>query len=366
MLTFESAFPAKKYAFVPDGYRLEQLLFFDIETTGFAADVSSLYLIGCLYYQEQAWHAIQWFADDYRSEKALLTAFFAFMEGFQVLLHYNGSGFDIPYLQKKCRQHKLAFSFAHIMSLDVYKELTPYKKLLPLPNLKQKTVEQSIGIHRKDCYDGGQLIEVYVEYIHRKFKQQEGCDELLSLLLLHNKEDLQGLLAVSALLLPPKIISTKKATNGSSVSALATVLTFQLSLPYPLSSPLSLEKGVAKLVAKGNEGCLTLQPFTGELKYFYPDYKNYYYLPLEDTAIHKSVAQYVEKNYREKAKASNCYAKRSGTFLPAPAGFSLPQNTHLFYREYKDKTPWFEVTEAFWENHAAILAYAKATFQSSP
>ena len=31
---------------------LEQLLFFDIETTGFSADTASLYLIGCVYFRE--------------------------------------------------------------------------------------------------------------------------------------------------------------------------------------------------------------------------------------------------------------------------------------------------------------------------
>ncbi len=362
MLTFTSIFETEENPFCPAGFLPEQLLYFDIETTGFSADVSSLYLIGCLYYQEAAWRTIQWFADDYHSEKALLTAFFTFSENFKVLLHYNGTGFDIPYLQKKCRQYKLPFSFNHIVSLDIYKELTPYKKLLPLPNLKQKTVENSLGFCREDKYDGGQLISVYVEYIHRKLKKQEGCPSCLSLLLLHNKEDLEGLFLCSRLLLPPQI-TYKKAVDGNAAERkLPSVFTFQLSFPYCLSWPLSLETAAAKLTLEKNQGALELFPFIGELKYFYPDYKNYYYLPFEDMAIHKSVAEYVEKNYREKAKACNCYTRRNSTFLPVPPGFSLPEGTPLFYQKHKDKIPWFEVEESFLTDAKAILSYLKAMF----
>ena len=54
----------------------------------------------------------------------------------------------------------------------------------------------------------------------------------------------------------------------------------------------------------------------GSLKYFYPDYRNYYYLPEEDRAIHKSVGCYVDSRFREKAKPDTCYVRKEGLFLP--------------------------------------------------
>lgn len=353
MLTLESPFIPQIQGFGPSGFPPERLLYFDIETTGLSADTSSLYLIGCLYYRSSSWHTLQWFADDYQSEAALLTAFFTFMESFDILIHYNGTGFDIPYLQKKCRQHRLSFSFDSIRSLDIYKELTPYKKLLSLPNLKQKTIEKTLGLCREDTYDGRELIEVYVAYIHKKLKREDGCEDCLSLLLLHNREDLEGLLQVSSLLLPPVLFPCKDtALSGKEIS-------FELSFPYRLYTPFLCKKDTVCLTLEGNRGRLTLFPLVRELKYFYPDYKNYYYLPVEDTAIHKSVATYVEKEYRQKAKASNCYTKRSGRFLPVPPGFSLPENTPLFYQEYKGKTAWFEITEDFLTDSSCLLAYLK-------
>ena len=85
------------YAFERIG-RHEDLLFFDIETTGFSGEYSMLYLIGCVYYRNNCWNLIQWFADTPDSEKELLETFFVFLKDFTVIIHFNGDGFDIPYL----------------------------------------------------------------------------------------------------------------------------------------------------------------------------------------------------------------------------------------------------------------------------
>lgn len=354
MLTFTSAFEPDSTLFGPAGYPAERLLYFDIETTGFSADVSSLYLIGCLYYRRKTWHTLQWFADDYCSEKSLLTSFFSFVEDFDVLIHYNGTGFDLPYLKRKCCQHGLPFSFDGIRSLDIYKELSPYKKLLPLPNLKQKTIEATLQIPREDCFDGGQLISVYVDYIHRKLKRQAGCDQRLALLLLHNREDLQGLFSISALLLPPELTLFQAADDSSGR------LVYHLALPYHLADPLTIKKGPLCLTIEGSKVRAVLTPFTGELKYFYPDYKNYYYLPMEDRAIHKSVAEYVEKDYRQKARAANCYTRKTGSFLPFPAILPVPTGSHLFRQSYKGKELWLESSTAVFQEPSFVLAYLKA------
>ena len=57
---------------------LDQILFLDIETTGFLAASSTLYLIGCAYYTEGNWIIRQWFAQTPDEEAELLKAFFDF------------------------------------------------------------------------------------------------------------------------------------------------------------------------------------------------------------------------------------------------------------------------------------------------
>ena len=66
------------------GASLSDLVIFDIETTGLSANVSSLYLIGALWYDtpKKEIKMCQWFADDYTSECTILEAFSSFVSGF--------------------------------------------------------------------------------------------------------------------------------------------------------------------------------------------------------------------------------------------------------------------------------------------
>ena len=63
---------------------LEQIAFFDIETTGLSPKTSSIYLIGVMHYNshKQSWQITQWFADDYQSEEPILEAFLSYLEDF--------------------------------------------------------------------------------------------------------------------------------------------------------------------------------------------------------------------------------------------------------------------------------------------
>ena len=79
----------------------EEVLFLDIETTGLSPKSSNLYLIGCVYYENDMWHSIQWFAEKYEEELQVLTSFFTFLKKYRFLIHYNGNQFDITYLLNK-------------------------------------------------------------------------------------------------------------------------------------------------------------------------------------------------------------------------------------------------------------------------
>ena len=93
--------------------------------------------------------------------------------------------------------------------------------------------------------------------------------------------------------------------------------------------------------------------YKGTLKYFFADYKNYYYLPAEDMAVHKSISSFVDSAHREKATKENCYTKKEGCFLPS----LVPQkrkktekNAILFLKEYGDKLTYYELPEDFETN----------------
>lgn len=75
---------------------------------------------------------------------------------------------------------------------------------------------------------------------------------------------------------------------------------------------------------------------SGEFKHFYKDYKNYYYLPAEDIAYHKSVSEFVDRSARRQATARTAYTKRTGVFAPV-FDKSLFNPSFLFRPDYECK-----------------------------
>lgn len=334
---------------------LDSVLFFDIETTGFLARSSQLYLIGCAYYQDNSWNIVQWLAQNTSEEALILKEFLAFAKNYTTLIHFNGAQFDIPYIKQKCQQYSLIHPLDDMLSFDIYKGISPYKTILNLPNCKQKTLEAYLGIQRNDLYDGGELIDIYKNYC------KNPTDDQKELLLLHNFEDVCGMLDCLPLLLYADLFAGSfevddawtddyKGLSGE----LRSELIISLALKHPLPTPLIISKDDV-FVRMAETGCQIKIPiYSGELKYFYPNYKDYYYLPLEDKALHKSVAGYMDKAFRKQATANNCYTRKTGNYLPQWSPLFEPS----FKKEYKDTLSYFELTKETTIDKNAIYEYA--------
>jgi len=336
-------------------YDLTKMAFFDIETTGFSADSTYLYLIGCVYYKDSSYQMIQWFSEGIHDEVILIHAFFKFLEGYKVLIHYNGNGFDIPYLQHKCNSLHLDYSFDQFQSLDLYKKLLPYKKIFKIKSFRQKSIESFLNIHREDVFDGGDLIEVYSSYLGKKhledlrkirtpdapLPKSTESDLLLYTLLLHNEDDIKGLLQISPILYYTDLFEKPIHILMAGVEEDLLILRFEISAVLPVR--INYGNDLVHLSAYGNSATLKIHIFDGELKYFYDNYKDYYYLPAEDSVMHKSVAIYVDKDYRTKAKPSNCYTKKQGLFAPLYEMIITP----CFKMNYQDKLSFLEIHTDF-------------------
>jgi hypothetical protein len=329
------------------GFAPYDCLFFDIETTGFSAKNSMVYLIGGVYYKDKKWRTIQWFADTPDAEQNVLAAFFKFLRGFKTLINFNGDGFDIPYLRQRAEHFGISDDFIQIHSIDIFRAITPAKKFLKLANYKQKSIEVFLDILRDDKYSGGELINVYKEYIDKPTKYN------LELLMLHNYDDICGLTK----LLP--VLSYGEFANGSfvydSYEQNENEIIFNCTLLQSVPKRVSLGFKDFYITAFQNTMKLRVKIYSGELKFFYSNYKDYYYLPNEDMAIHKSVAFYVDKNFRTKAKAANCYGKKSGNFI---VQFSEIVPTY-FKIEFNDKLMYIELNDEFLDNRELISNYIK-------
>lgn len=335
---------------------LEKCLFLDIETTGFTAKSSSLYLIGCAYFKEGCWYIRQWFAENPSEEAELLISFFEFAKPYSHLLHFNGNNFDLPFLAQKCQYYQFSYRFERFEGIDIYKRTAPYKYFLKLPNCKQKTIELFLGISHTDTFHGGELISVYHDYIKRP--SSFGYKALLG----HNFDDMKGMLSILPILSYYDLFNgglrTKKVqanyyrdfNNERHQEVL-----IKLKFISPLPAAVSFSALGCYFTGAGTEGTLKVPLYEEEMKYFYANYKDYYYLPDEDLAMHKSVAAFVDSKHRMQAGAATCYTRKYSSYLPQWEILFEP----FFKREYKSKELFFELTEEFKKNRDAFTVYAK-------
>lgn len=339
-------------------FNTDRIVFFDIETTGFIADTSFLYLIGCIYYDGTSMQMIQWFSEDIREETLLISSFFEFIKDYELIVHYNGSGFDIPYLARKCELFGLDYSFKDIQSLDIYKRISPIKKIFGLKSYKQKSIESFLNIDRKDTFSGGELITVYQSYLGKKRLENlkksrpdsidtmaagsiSEPDEMLDALLQHNEDDIKGLVRITPILFYADLFEKPFQIAQAAIDGGRLVIRLEYDFCLPVR--ISFDTGTIFMNAYDNTVQICINTYEGELKYFYDNYRDYYYLPDEDRAIHKSLAIYVDKDHRVKAKPSTCYTKRYGLFVPQ----YLPVIAPCFKQEYSDKLTFVEVHADF-------------------
>ncbi|MDD6157113.1 MAG: ribonuclease H-like domain-containing protein [Lachnospiraceae bacterium] len=332
----------------------EKTIFFDIETTGFSPKHSHVYLIGCARKIGEKLHIDQFFAENPGEEGRVIQAFLEILKDYTTIISFNGVGFDIPFLKAKCDLLGIPETLKDLHYLDIFKSVSEIKFLLKLPNYKQKTIEEFLGLERDDKYSGGELINVYLEYTQNPDEEKE------QLLLLHNYEDIIGMTDLLPILTYLEIFHDQYAIKEIQVGTYRSIdgtnqqeLLITIQNDYPVPKRVSYQYREFYLIMKDEVTTLRVPVYSGELHFFHSDYKDYYYLPQEDMAIHKSVAGYVDKGYREKAKISNCYTRKTGDFLPQYSTIMQPE----FRKEYKDKVSYFEITEDFYSSDIMLRRY---------
>lgn len=335
----------------------EKIAFFDIETTGLSPENSELYIIGVLVPADNSalnntvnFKLTQFFSESISDELDLIKAFFKILEKCKALIHFNGDRFDIPYIKKVCAHYNIEHPFDQIKSLDIYKIARRKRIIINSFKFNQKSLEQFLGIKREDRFSGKELIDIYNQYlINYKYSFFES-------LVLHNKEDLTGLVQ----LLP--ILSYKDFIEGEfkliSKSINQDYLEAVFESEYYIPKPFRIKNNLYSVNGKDNIFTLRCRLYTGEAKFFFNNYKDYYYLPLEDMAVHKSIGNFVDKSVRKNAVKSTAYIKKNSTFLPACTGCALK----TFYKKYNDKTGYFELEDFDFNNKDLITSFIKGVF----
>ena len=372
-------------SFISGKFSPEEAILYDIETTGLNPKSSQLYLLGILLFHKEKIELIQYFAESVLDEEEILEQFFQLCKTKKVLISFNGEGFDNRFVESMAKSYGKLPLHLNLKQLDLFKLIRKRKKFYGLESASLKSCERFLGIYREDRCSGGELISVYQDYLQNKNSEKK------NLLLLHNREDIQNLPALFSFLAYENIFQgnvhfqraellvrdeiIKKNCSNQTESTLeiehskleetknchtSDTICLKFSLPSSVPVPLTLTPKNFLLEIKETSLCLTVPLYQGELCYFFKDYKDYEFIPLEDRVVHKSLAAMYPKEMREKAKASTAYQKMKTSFLPI-----FQEKEKVFKKTYQDKQCFIPFKENTFESISPVeylLSFLKLYF----
>ena len=85
-------------------------------------------MIGILFNKNNKTIIKQFFANTENDEKELLLAFINCIKNYQNHITFNGSNFDIPFLNNRLKKHNIDFSLSKNNDIDILKLIKPFKE----------------------------------------------------------------------------------------------------------------------------------------------------------------------------------------------------------------------------------------------
>ena len=160
--------------------------FFDIETTGLNRDKNELILSGIAVPEGNSLNAMQFLAENPGDEGPVLEETLKVFNNLDFVVTYNGESFDMPFLVERLKRNGIDVPKRLPYNLDIYRVLkfSPLKKVLP--NMRQTTIENYLGLWktRKDEISGKESISLYYHFA------STGDKEAMDKVLLHNHDDI--------------------------------------------------------------------------------------------------------------------------------------------------------------------------------
>jgi len=166
---------------------LEGLLFLDIETMGVSSRPIIVVGISRIHGEEICWE--QYVARQITEERAVLLSFLSHVRKGHVLVTFNGSSFDIPYLRERLSFHRLVHGIENA-HLDLF--LFSRRWLRDrLGELSLKNIERHILGRRRGLDVPSHLVPA----LYKTYLRTDKVDALLAIIR-HNRHDLAALFSL--------------------------------------------------------------------------------------------------------------------------------------------------------------------------
>lgn len=348
----------------------EQILIYDIDTTSFEAANGCIFLIGVMFYQNDELHFLQLFSESIDEEALIIGKFFDIAENYNVLLSYKGESFDIPFIGKRLyalKQNELykRFTMLRSRSYDIAGEIMSVKASLSFSSTKLDYLRKKCGQQVPERISGENISKFYVEHIaaaklkkllettgnaanhdmigdyHPKpvtdelahIKPDSG-DRFLSDILYRNRENIESVIYLLRL---SRLFSMRKGRFNVNISNECDDIDIENSLTN------NNDTVFFAYFADDFELTVPISVVSVSLRQYYPNYKDYYYFPAEDMAVHKSIAEFAASGSKKKATAKTAYRNVSGRFIPVPGAYARAESNKdaSFYKAEFDSDDYY-------------------------
>ncbi len=176
-----------KHSDVPD-FTLDELLFFDLETTSLSIGTGTYpFLIGVGYLQKDSFVIDQYFMHRFDCEPAILKEVRSSFRAAGIVVTYNGKTFDMPLIKNRYRLNRIPDFPTEIPVVDLlYPCRRMFKNLYGSCSLKVME-ERVLGVFRKDDIPGWEIPDVFFSY------QKYGETARLAQVVEHNRMDIESM-----------------------------------------------------------------------------------------------------------------------------------------------------------------------------
>ena len=187
------------------------------------------------------------------------------------IITFNGNSFDLPHLKRKYAAYGMPDPLQGKNFRDLFLEYRPLKGLLSLESGKLESFAAKLPGFSADMSDAEKTLLILA------------YDALLSL------------------------FRGEYEFESVSDTEIPDALVFMIRLREAFRGSFSTHDEIYHLLVDGQHAALCAHLREGKLRCYLTGYSDYYFLPREGYAVHKTIAEYVDPSRKEKAVRENCF-----------------------------------------------------------
>ncbi len=169
------------------GPELDEALFLDLETCGFAGN--PLFLVGCLVFRQGQARLVQLLARTYAEEEAVVRVALAMVRAHRLLVSFNGKSYDLPFLNDRAVRFGAGMAHPRVHFDLLHASRRAWRGTLP--NCRLPTLEAfCTGRARVGDVSGSEAPERYHRFV------RSGDSEAIGPIVHHNRLDLLALVSI--------------------------------------------------------------------------------------------------------------------------------------------------------------------------